>query len=205
MSMTDARPGKPAAVFAVVALLALLAVSFMPAMAQTPTTAIKPAVQPATTAVSSSTVAISNDVAGRLTWLAPEGSLVEEGDIIAVVENSALNKAVEFAEATVLDLEMQVAALRAIEDQSLIADKLAAAESAFAKAHEAHEALLNQLDSSDIRAPYAGRIIAHLAKVGDHNAAGSPLVQIEDADDMQSRSVSLAHQTGLSEKPKTRA
>lgn len=155
--------------------------------------AMSPTMQVAGTVVSRSDAFLSAEVEGRLVSVADVGSRVEEGDVIARIEDTNLRLraqelAAEVARATArlnfleADLvrferlaETNLAALSQIEqtrsERDIAASDLAVVNSRLSQVED-------QLQRTEIRAPFPGVVAERVAQAGERVATGARVVRL---------------------------
>lgn len=138
---------------------------------------------------------IAAQIAGRVNWVAREGTQVSQGDVIARLDDRDFQFQVNSAKSQVTRLEARVAFLKT---QLSRFQKLAATNNTTAsRLDEAENNLLvtaqdlNQarialmqaelaLDRTTVRAPFPGRVVERLAQVGEYRGPGQQLVRLVD-------------------------
>jgi RND family efflux transporter MFP subunit len=155
--------------------------------------AMSPTMQVAGTVVSRSDAFLSAEVEGRLVYVADVGSRVGEGDVIARIEDTNLRLraqelAAEVARATArlnfleADLvrferlaETNLAALSQIEqtrsERDIAASDLAVVNSRLSQVED-------QLERTEIRAPFPGVVAERVAQAGERVATGARVVRL---------------------------
>jgi len=111
-----------------------------------------------------------------------EGETVRRGEVVARIEAGALHSAVEAAQAEKTTAQTDLARTEALlargaatpQEADEARARAAAARAALASAREA-------LGHADLRAPFAGRVSARPARVGDVVMPGAPIVEVEGA------------------------
>jgi len=149
------------------------------------------------TVVSRNDSKLAADVEGRVEWVADVGTVVAKGDVIARLDANRARLQQDADAANVARLSAQVRYDRghAARMQELVERKVvskAAADQA-ASTRDANEAGLKaaeaerkrsqyQLDHSEIRAPFSGRIVARLINAGEYASPGKDVVRLVDLD-----------------------
>jgi RND family efflux transporter MFP subunit len=111
-----------------------------------------------------------------------EGDAVAAGAVVARIEDGALRAALTAAEADRDAAEADRARLATLLSSGVVAPRDAEQSSArAAAARAAAEAAREALGYAQLRAPFAGRVAARLANVGDVVMPGTPLVEIDGA------------------------
>lgn len=132
-------------------------------------------------------------VEARVAWVAPLGSAVQAGEVVARLEDAQARLAVERERARLQRLEAeralagrQLARLAAMADAVPAAQRdeaQARAEVLAAQLNEARVALKSaqlQLEEATIEAPFAGTVVAELKQPGEQANPGEGLVQLTD-------------------------
>jgi RND family efflux transporter MFP subunit len=147
------------------------------------------------TVVSRNDSQLASEVEGRISWVAEVGAEIPAGGIVARIDNhlAALQLASDKANASRLSAQLhfdrdQAERMNSLFSQNAIAKStrdqtastrdmdaagLAAADAAFKKSQY-------QFDHSDIRAPFAGRVVARLINAGEYATPGKPVVRLVD-------------------------
>lgn len=152
------------------------------------------------TVVSMNDSRIAAEISGRVTWVAPEGTRVAEGDVIAEIDDRNLELLVARGEAAVTRLEARIRFLRADQARlrELVADsysptsRLEQAESDLAMAEQDlsdARAVLKQskidLDRTKVRAPFPGRVVQRLAQIGEYATPGREIARLVDTENVE--------------------
>jgi RND family efflux transporter MFP subunit len=199
---TNGRPGKLAALTFSFGVLC-----FLPALAQqhaeTPSVGVMQAraVKMAPTTVLPGTVVSRNDsqlaseVEGRIGSVAEVGTVVPKGGIVARVDNTLALTQLASDKANVTRLEAQLrydhdqaqrmenlfsqnAIAKSARDQAVSTRDMDTA--ALAQAEAAVKKSQYEVDHSDIRAPFPGRVVARLINPGEYASPGKPIVRLVD-------------------------
>ncbi len=149
------------------------------------------------TVVSRNDSKLAADVEGRVEWVADVGTVVAQGDVIARLDANRAKLQQDADAANVARLSAQVRYDRghASRMEELAGRKFvsrAAADQA-ASTRDANEAALKaaeaerkrsqyQLDRSEIRAPFAGRVVSRLINAGEYASPGKDVVRLVDLD-----------------------
>ena len=165
---------------------------------------LAPSVELPGTVVSLNDSRIAAEVEGVLTWLAEVGDNVEQGEVIARIDRRLLEVAYARAKANVARLE---ADLRYREQQLRRAEDLAKSDHASAtlvdESRANHDQALHQLADAraqfigaeqdlartEIRAAFAGHVVARLASVGEYLTVGEDVIRLVDT---RRREIALA-------------
>ena len=140
---------------------------------------------------------IAADVEGRVDWVADVGTVVATGDVIARLDPNVARMENDSAQANVARLAAQVRFDRA-QAQRLqeLHERKVVSKAAVDQANstrDANEAALKQADASakrsafrlersEIRAPFAGRVVSRLINAGEYASPGKEIVRLVDQD-----------------------
>lgn len=140
---------------------------------------------------------IAADVEGRVDWVADVGTVVAAGDVIARLDPNVARMENDSAQANVARLAAQVRFDRA-QAQRLqeLHERKVVSKAAVDQANstrDANEAALKQaeasakrsafrLERSEIRAPFAGRVVSRLINAGEYASPGKEIVRLVDQD-----------------------
>lgn len=147
------------------------------------------------TVVSRDDSQLASEVEGRVASVAEVGTIVAKGGIVARIDNSLAALQLASDRASVARLEAQLhfdrdqaqrmdslfgqnAIAKSTRDQSVSTRDMDAA--ALAQAEAAFKKSQYQLDHSDIRAPFPGRVVARLINPGEYATPGKPIVRLVD-------------------------
>lgn len=143
---------------------------------------------------------VAAEITGQITWVAPEGTLVGENDVIAEIDNRNHRLAVDRNRSQVLRLE---ARMKFLETDLARAKELAETEYApTSRVDEAQSTLLMTeqelaqariaLEQSEIdlartlvRAPFPGRVVERLAQAGEYSVPGRQIVRLVDTENLE--------------------
>ncbi|MDZ4870332.1 MAG: efflux RND transporter periplasmic adaptor subunit [Alphaproteobacteria bacterium] len=149
------------------------------------------------TVVSRNDSKLAADVEGRVEWVADVGTVVKEGDVIARLDANLARMQRDSDTANVAKLTAQVRFDRAQAQrmQELMDRKVVskagldqatstrdANEAALKQAEAAAKRSQYQLDHSEIRAPFSGRIVSKLINAGEYASPGKDVVRLVDLD-----------------------
>ncbi len=147
------------------------------------------------TVMSRSDSQLASEVEGRIAWAAEVGTVVKQGDVVARIDNKMAGLTLQSDKANTARLAAQ---LRFDRDQAARMDNLfnqnAIAKStrdqakstkdmdaaALAQAQANYQRSQYQFTHSDIRAPFAGRVVARLINAGEYATPGKPVVRLVD-------------------------
>jgi len=154
---------------------------------------------------------IAAEIAGRVTWVAPEGTLVKAGDEVARIDDRNLKLTLGRNEAQVKRLEARIGYLKLDLDRlhELAAtnhtptsrveeaeSNLAMTEQELAEARLQRDQTKVDLSRTSVRAPFPGRIVRRLAQAGEYATPGRELARLVDTEHLEVTAqapVSLAH------------
>lgn len=154
-----------------------------------------PSIDVSGTVVSLNDSRIASEIEGVLTWLADVGDAVDAGDVIARIDATLLRIEVTRAQATVArlqsDLEYRQRQLERTEglaaknsvSETLLDEARAQrdqAQHSLTNAHAALERARADLERTEIRAAFAGHVVARLASVGEFVDVGEDVLRLVD-------------------------
>ncbi len=152
------------------------------------------------TVMSRSDSQLASEVEGRISWVAEVGTVVKAGDVVARIDNKMAGLTLQSDKANTARLSAQ---LRFDRDQAARMDNLfnqnAIAKStrdqakstkdmdaaALAQAQANAQRSQYQFTHSDIRAPFAGRVVARLINAGEYATPGKPVVRLVDTGSLE--------------------
>ena len=149
------------------------------------------------TVVSRNDSKLAADVEGRVEWVADVGTVVKQGDVIARLDPNLARMQHDSDMANVAKLTAQVRFDRgqAQRMQELMDRKVVskagldqatstrdANEAALKQAEAAAKRSQYQLDHSEIRAPFSGRVVSRLINAGEYASPGKDVVRLVDLD-----------------------
>lgn len=149
------------------------------------------------TVVSRNDSKLAADVEGRVEWVAEVGAVVAKGDVVARLDANRARMQQDADAANVAKLSAQVRYDRghASRMQELAGRKVVskAASDQADSTRDATEAALRaaeaerkrsqyQLDHSEIRAPFSGRVVSRLINTGEYASPGKEVVRLVDLD-----------------------
>lgn len=164
------------------------------------------------TVVSQNDSQISAQITGQVTWVATEGTLVREGDVLAEIDDRNHRLAVERNESQVKRLEARVAFLTSdlarqrelAETEFTPTSRVEEAESTLlmtqqelAQARIALEQSRIDLDRTKVRAPFPGRVVARLAQAGEYSVPGRQIVRLVDTENLEVRGQAPVNLAGV--------
>jgi len=152
------------------------------------------------TIVSRNDSRISSEITGRVLWVASEGTLVKEGDVIATIDDSIIKLNVARNRSQIKRLEARITYLKAdlarTEElagrNNVAASRLEEAQSTLVMTEQdlaqARIALAQSeinLDRTKVRAPFPGRIVARLAQSGEYSVPGRQIARLVDTEHLE--------------------
>ena len=164
------------------------------------------------TVVSQNDSQISAQITGQVTWVATEGTLVNEGDVLAEIDDRNHRLAVERNESQVKRLEARVTFLTSdlarqrelAETEFTPTSRVEEAESTLlmtqqelAQARIALEQSKIDLDRTKVRAPFPGRVVARLAQAGEYSVPGRQIVRLVDTENLEVRGQAPVNLAGV--------
>lgn len=152
------------------------------------------------TLVSTNDSRISAEIAGRVLWVAAEGTKVDEGDVIATIDDRNIKLNVSRNKSQVKRLEARVAFLTSdlqrtqelAQTNNVPASRLDEAQSTLAMTEQELEQARIALEQSEVnlertkvRAPFPGRVVERLAQSGEYSTPGRQVVRLVDTDHLE--------------------
>lgn len=140
---------------------------------------------------------LAADVEGRVEWVADVGTIVKEGDVIARLDANLARMQQESDKAAVAKLTAQLrfdraqaARMQELMDKKVVSkagmDQATSTRDANEAALKQAEAGLKksqyQLEHSEIRAPFSGRVVSRLINAGEYASPGKDVVRLVDLD-----------------------
>ncbi|HET9485032.1 MAG TPA: efflux RND transporter periplasmic adaptor subunit, partial [Xanthomonadales bacterium] len=162
--------------------------------------------------VSRADARVAAEQAGRVTIVADVGSTVAAGDVLARVDDEALQLAIDDNEAALARIDAQLAfAERQLERMSSLEQRSSLAATQLDQSRSERDMLVQdrararvtlaesrrRLRAATIRAPFAGVVAERYTQVGEFLAAGAPVVRLVDTQAVEVRAqapVALAAQ-----------
>ncbi len=147
------------------------------------------------TVVSRNDARIAAEIAGRLTWVAEVGDEVARGDVVARIDDRALELALREAETRIRRLEVnlrylerQEARLLALEAEQIAArnqlDEIASrremAGQELDEARLARDQVRDRLERTEVRAPFPGQVVERRQQLGEYTSVGAAVVRLVD-------------------------
>ena len=161
-----------------------------------------PQVQMPGTVVSKNDSRVSAQITGQVTWVANEGTLVKQGDLLAEIDDRNHRLAVERNQSQVLRLEARITFLNAdLARQRELAETeftptsrveeaestLSMTEQELTQARIALEQSKIDLGRTKVRAPFPGRVVERLAQAGEYSVPGRQIVRLVDTENLEIR------------------
>lgn len=152
------------------------------------------------TVVSLNDASVAAEVAGSLRAVAEVGDEVEEGDVIAMINDDDLQLQLRFADATIKRLEAsltymnrQVSRQKQLASQNISArneldeteSQRDMAEQELVQAKVSREQIVLLIEKSQIRAPFPGRIVARYRDAGEYLSVGTEVVRLVDTHNIE--------------------
>ncbi len=152
------------------------------------------------TVVSRNDSQLASEVEGRVSWVAEVGTVVKENDVVARIDSHLSNLQLASDKANVARLSAQ---LRYDRDQAARMDNLfsqnAIAKStrdqakstkdmdaaALAQAQASYKRSQYQFTHGEIRAPFAGRVVARLINAGEYATPGKAVARLVDVGSLE--------------------
>lgn len=156
------------------------------------------------TVVSRNDARIAAEVPGQLVWVAEVGQVLATGQVVARIDDAALQLQLKNDEAGIRRLEanrkyleQQVERTRRLSEQQIVAasnleqvtSQLATAEEELVAAQVARERTLFQVSRSEVRAPFAGKVVERLAQPGGYASVGNAVVRLVNVDQVEIRAL----------------
>jgi len=152
------------------------------------------------TIVSRNDSRIASEITGRVLWVASEGSLVKEGDIIATIDDRVIKLNVARNRSQIKSLEARIRYLEAdyrrtqelAGTNNVPASRLEQALSTLvmtrqelAQARISLEQSEINLERTQVRAPFPGRVVARLAQAGEYAVPGRLVMRLVDTEHLE--------------------
>ncbi|MEM7352913.1 MAG: efflux RND transporter periplasmic adaptor subunit [Acidobacteriota bacterium] len=147
------------------------------------------------TVVSRNDARVAAEIAGRLEWVAEIGDEVRRGDILARIDDRALQLSLREAETRIQRLTVNLSYLERQESrlQALEAEQIAArnqldeivsrremAQQELVEARLARDQAQDRLDRAQLKAPFPGQIVERLQQLGEYTSVGGAVVRLVD-------------------------
>jgi RND family efflux transporter MFP subunit len=143
---------------------------------------------------------LAADVAGRVEWVAEVGTALKQGDVVARLDKhmAEMQRTSDRANVERLSAIVRYDRIHADSMDKLMAKNVVAKTvrdqavstrdsdvAALAQAQAALERAQYQLDHLEIRAPFAGRVVARLINAGEYASEGHEVVRLVDLDSIE--------------------
>lgn len=163
---------------------------------------IAPDIEIPGTVVSRNDARIASEVAGRVDWVADEGALLEVGDVIARLDNRDLKLDLAEADANIARLKadysyqnreatrLEELAANGTISRSRFDETTTRREvlrQSLAVAEIQRERIAYNLERSEVKAPFPGRVVERLVQVGEFTTAGNAVARFVDTVNIEVR------------------
>jgi RND family efflux transporter MFP subunit len=147
---------------------------------------------------------LAAEVPGQLVWVADAGHVVGAGQMVARIDDASLQLQLRDDEARIRRLEANLAYLeqqvertrRLSEEQVVAASNLEqvtsqreTAEQELVAARVGRERTEFLLSRTEVRAPFAGKVVERLQPAGSYASVGSPIVRLVDVNQVEIRAL----------------
>ncbi len=133
------------------------------------------------TVVSRNDARIAAEIAGRLTWVAEVGDEVGGGEVVARIDDKALELALREAETRIRRLEVNLRYLERQEARLLALEaEQIAARTQLDEARLARDQARDRLERTEVRAPFPGQVVERLQQLGEYTSVGGTVVRLVD-------------------------
>ncbi len=154
------------------------------------------------TVVSRSDARIAAEIPGQLTFVAEVGDRVQGGDVIARIEDKALQLQLKNDDATIRRLQanleyldQQVERIRRLTEQQVVAandleelqSQYETARQELVQAEVGKEQTEYRLERTKVRAPFSGRVVERLQQPGGYIGVGGEIVRLVDTNSVEVR------------------
>jgi len=154
------------------------------------------------TVISQNDSQIAAEIAGKVIWVAPEGTLLKAGGIIAKIDNRDISLTLARTKSQIARLKARISYLQT--DLARLDELAATSHTPLSRVQEARSTLamtrqdlvqaelaLRQaeinLDRTEVKAPFPGRVVARLAQIGEYSTPGRALVRLVDTSHLEIR------------------
>jgi RND family efflux transporter MFP subunit len=154
------------------------------------------------TVVSMNDSRIAAEITGRVTWVAPEGTLLKKGDMVAEIDPRNINLTVERNKTQVKRLSARLKFLGS--DLERLRELASQKHTPISRVEEAESNLLMteqelaqaeinlkqsliDLDRTRVLAPFPGRVVSRLAQVGEYAVPGREIARLVDTEHLEIR------------------
>jgi RND family efflux transporter MFP subunit len=154
------------------------------------------------TVVSRNDARIAAEIPGQLTFVSEVGDRIQRGDVIAQIEDQALQLQLKNDDATIKRLQanlkyldQQVERTRRLTDQQVVAandleelqSQYETARQELVQAQVGKEQTEYRLERTKVRAPFSGRVVERLQQPGGYIAVGGEIVRLVDTTSIEVR------------------
>ncbi len=163
---------------------------------------LSPEIQVPGTVISQNDSRISSEISGRIVWVAEVGTAVKQGDVLARIEETNFATALTQAEANVKSLEADL--LYRTQDVKRLEELAATGNTPVRRLEEAvsQRVMVEQsviqgkaalkraqkdVERTQVRAPFPGRIVERLSQMGEFASPGALLVRLVDTQHLEVR------------------
>ncbi len=152
------------------------------------------------TVISRNDSRISAEIAGRVVWVAPEGTFLKEGEVVAEIDDRNPRLALARSKSQIKRLEARISYLRSdlqrvrelAANNNVPPSRLEEAESTLlmteeelSQARVAAEQAEVDLDRTKVRAPFPGRVVERLAQAGEYSSPGRQIARLVDTEHLE--------------------
>ncbi|WP_262690728.1 efflux RND transporter periplasmic adaptor subunit [Kordiimonas aestuarii] len=152
------------------------------------------------TVVSRNDSRIAAEISGKVKWVAPEGTLLKEGDVVAEIDDRNLRLALDRAESQIKRLDARITYLKAdlarvqelAVNKNVPSSRVEEAESTLlmmqeelAQARVTAEQAEIDLERTKVRAPFPGRVVERLAQAGEYSVPGRQIARLVDTEHLE--------------------
>ncbi|WP_417451133.1 efflux RND transporter periplasmic adaptor subunit [Kordiimonas sp.] len=152
------------------------------------------------TVVSRNDSRIAAEISGKVKWVAPEGTLLKEGDVVAEIDdrNHALSLArahsqIKRLKARIVYLKSDLDRVRELAvNKNVPPSRVEEAESTLlmteeelAQARVTAEQAEVDLERTRVRAPFPGRVVQRLAQAGEYATPGRQIARLVDTEHLE--------------------
>ena len=163
---------------------------------------LSPEIQVPGTVISKNDSRISSEISGRIVWVAEVGTAVKEGDVVVRIEDTNFATALIQAAANVKSLEADL--LYRTQDVKRLEELAATGNTPVRRLEEAisQRTMVEQnviqgkaalkraqkdVERTQVRAPFPGRIVERLSQMGEFASPGALLVRLVDTQHLEVR------------------
>jgi RND family efflux transporter MFP subunit len=154
------------------------------------------------TVISMNDARISAELSGRITWVAEVGDEIEQGGVLARIDDDALQLELLQNQARIQQLESQLTfqrnqhqRLRQLAKSNNVsstqldeaASQLSIIEQDLAQARIAGKQIQRRIELSTVQAPFNGRVVERMAQVGEFANQGTPMLRLVDTGEREIR------------------